>query len=162
MWLAHHDVESPGSDVGRFRPHEITGVDLVINGHIHRRRDEVRAGNTRWITPGNISRVSRSDASRDHVPSVLRIDVHPAGCELTYVEVPHRPFEEVFHELVVDAPPVGSESAFVAGLAELQARRTTSGAGLAQFLDQNVSRFPPEVASEIRQLAQEVMSDGVN
>ena len=49
----------------------------------------------------------------------------------------------------------------MAGLAELQARRTASGAGLMEFLDQNVSQFSPPVAAEIRHLAAEVTSDGV-
>jgi predicted phosphodiesterase len=160
IWLTHHDILIPGYDEGRIRPCEIPGVDLVVNGHIHRRLDEVRSGRTRWLTPGNISRRSRSDASRDHVPAVLRIDCLPAGCELRYVEVPHRPFDEVFHESVLDAPAIGGESAFVAGLAELQARRTASGAGLQQFLEQNVAQFSPAVAAEIIQLAKEVITDG--
>jgi hypothetical protein len=160
VWLTHHDILIPGYDEGRIRPYEIPGVDILINGHIHRRLDEVRTGGTRWLTPGNISRRSRSDASRDHVPAVLRIDVGPTECELKYVEVPHRPFDEVFHESVLDAPDIGSESAFVAGLAELQTRRTASGAGLQQFLEQNVAQFSPAVAAEIRQLAKEVITDG--
>jgi len=161
IWLTHHDILIPGDDEGRIQPFEIPGVELLINGHIHRRLEEVRAGVTRWLTPGNISRRSRSDASREHVPAALRIDITPAAYQLSYVEIPHRPFDEVFHELVPDAPAALGESAFVAGLAELQARRTASGAGLAEFLQQNVTQFPPAVAAEIMHLAQEVTSDGV-
>jgi hypothetical protein len=159
IWLTHHDILIPGYDEGRIKPFEIAGVELVINGHIHRRLEEIRAGRTRWLTPGNISRRSRSDASRDHVPAALRIDVLPHGYQLNYVEIPHRPFGEVFHEPVPDAPAVG-KSAFVAGLAELQARRTASGAGLMEFLGQNVTQFSPPVAAEIMHLAMEVTSDG--
>ena len=75
---------------------------------------------------------------------MLRIDVTPSSFELQYVEVPHRPFDEVFHEAILDQQATTTEqSAFVAGLAELQARRTASGAGLMQFLDQNLKEFQP-------------------
>jgi calcineurin-like phosphoesterase family protein len=160
VWLTHHDVLIPGYDEGRIKPYEIKGVDLLINGHIHRRLEEIWAGKTRWMTPGNISRRSRSDASRAHVPSVLRIVPEASGYELTYIEVPHRPFDEVFHEAVVDTAVDTSQSAFIRGLAELQARRTASGAGLREFLQPNVNQFAPAVANEIMRLAQEVMSDG--
>jgi DNA repair exonuclease SbcCD nuclease subunit len=160
VWLTHHDILIPGYDEGRIRPFAIAGVDLVINGHIHRRLEEHRIGGTRWLTPGNISRRSRNDATRLHVPSVLRIDVEPQRYELSYVEVPHRPFDEVFHEAVVDAAQGLEQSAFVRGLAELQARRTASGAGLVEFLEKNVGQFPGEVAKEIMGLAKEVMHHG--
>lgn len=159
IWLTHHDVLIPGYDEGRIRPREIPGVELLINGHIHRRLEEVRVGQTRWLTPGNISRRSRNEASRAHVPAVLQIDVSPGGYELSYVEVPHRPFDEVFHEAASDLPAMAGGSAFVAGLAELQARRTASGAGLLPFLEQNLGQFQPAVAAEIMNLAQEVLGD---
>jgi hypothetical protein len=157
FWLAHHDVKVPGyEEQGRFSPHEIPGVDVVINGHIHRRLEDVQTGSTLWITPGNISRRARSDASRQHVPAVLRIDISANGWERQTVEVPHQPFEEVFYEAVVGEAEVAAESAFVAGLAELQARRTESGAGLLTFLQKNVTQFDPDVADEILALAKEV------
>ena len=95
-------------------------MEILINGHIHRRLEEIRAGSTRWLTPGNISRRSRNDATRKHVPSALRIDVRPDNYELRYVEIPHRPFDEVFHEAVLDPVVDSQQSAFVRGLAELQ------------------------------------------
>ena len=52
IWLAHHDVIVPGYDEGRFQPREIEGIDLVINGHIHRRLEDVQVGRTLWLTPG--------------------------------------------------------------------------------------------------------------
>jgi hypothetical protein len=158
IWLAHHDVLIPGYDEGRIRPFPIDGVQLLINGHIHRQLEEVRAGETRWLTPGNISRRSRNDATRSHVPSVLRIDVSAEKYDVYHVPIPHRPFDEVFHEAVIDPQVDTGQSAFVRGLAELQARRTKSGAGLAEFLKQNVQQFPPAVAAEIMSLAEEVMN----
>lgn len=161
IWLSHHDIIAPGyEEQGRLKPREIPGVSLVVNGHIHRELGEVRAGTTRWVTPGNIARRSRSDAVRDHVPSVLRLDVTDEGYELTRVTVPHRPFEEVFHPLVAEVEAGDAASAFVSGLAELEARRTQSGAGLVAFLEQNLDQFEEAVAAEIRSLAKEVTADG--
>jgi DNA repair exonuclease SbcCD nuclease subunit len=156
IWLTHHDVNVPGYDEGWTKPFEIEGVQLLINGHIHRRLEGVQAGQTLWITPGNISRRARSDASRAHVPAVLRIDVTPDDYKLTYVEIPHRPYEEVFYEAVISDVSETGPSAFVAGLAELQARRTAAGAGLMEFLEQNLNHFDAPVAKEIMNLAKEV------
>ncbi len=158
IWLTHHDILIPGYDKGNIRPREIPGVDVVVNGHIHHSKETIQAGRTAWITPGNISRLLLSDVNR--VPFVLRIDVSTRAHELLYVEVPHRPFDEVFHDLAIEESPLGGESAFVTGLAELQARRTASGAGLRVFLEQNMTQFAPPVANEIMRLAQEILNDG--
>lgn len=160
IWLAHHDTIVPGyEDQGRIHVREIPGVDVVINGHIHRRLGEVVKGGTRWIVPGNISRRARSDASRLHTPAVLRLDMDVSGIAFSYVTVPHRPFEEVFHETVEEEHAEEQGSAFVAGLAELQARRTQTGEGLSVFLEKNLDLFEPDVAAEIRSLAGEVMEN---
>ncbi len=160
VWLTHHDVLVPGyEEQGRIQPREIDHIDVVVNGHIHRRLADVQTGRTLWLTPGNISRRARSDATRDHVPSVLRIDVGPDGYQRQHVEVPHRPFEEVFYDAVVQPELDTRESAFIAGLADLQARRTACGAGLMEFLQQNVGQFEPAVAKEIMDLAREVSTD---
>jgi DNA repair exonuclease SbcCD nuclease subunit len=161
FWLAHHDLIVPGyEEQGRIQPREIDGIDLVINGHIHRRLQDVQTGRTLWMTPGNISRRSRSDATKDHIPSVLRIDITDAGYTRQFIEVPHLPFDDVFHSIFVDTSTVGPASAFVAGLAELQGRRTESGAGLVAFLEKNVGQFEQPVAYEIMALAQEVTDNG--
>jgi DNA repair exonuclease SbcCD nuclease subunit len=159
IWLTHHDILIPGYDEGRLRPRELPGIDLVINGHIHKRLEDVHTGQTRWVTPGNISRRKRSDATREHLPAVLRIDVTLAEYKLSHVAVPHRPFDEVFHETIVETAAEAGTSAFVTGLAELQARRTAGGAGLMEFLNANLGQFEAGVASEIMSLANEVMAD---
>jgi DNA repair exonuclease SbcCD nuclease subunit len=161
FWLVHHDVQVPGyEEQGRFAAREIPGVHVVINGHIHRRLEEVTRGGTVWITPGNISRRNRGDATREHRPAVLRIDVTERGYEKQWVEVPHRPFDEVFHQEVIESADALGSSAFVAGLSELESRRTDTGAGLMAFLDKNLGQFEDAVADEIRQLAREVTSNG--
>jgi DNA repair exonuclease SbcCD nuclease subunit len=161
FWLAHHDLIVPGyEEQGRIQPREIEGVDLVINGHIHRRLQDVQTGQTLWMTPGNISRRSRSDATKEHIPSVLRIDITDSGYTRKFIEVPHRPFDEVFHSILTEVPASAEASAFIAGLAELQARRTASGAGLIAFLEKNVNQFEQPVADQIMALAQEVTNNG--
>jgi predicted phosphodiesterase len=159
IWLTHHDVLIPGYEDGRITPREIPGIDLVVNGHIHRRLEDVRTGRTVWINPGNISRRARADATREHVPSALRIVITERGCDQSYIDVPHRPFDEVFHEAIPDVLVDTRRSEFVTGLAELQARRTTSGVGLMEFLDANLEQFEPAVASEIQCLSREVLDD---
>ncbi|MFP4158213.1 MAG: exonuclease SbcCD subunit D [Desulfobacterales bacterium] len=160
IWLAHHDTIVPGyEDQGRIKVGEIPGIDIVINGHIHRCLGEVVRGSTRWIVPGNITRRSRSDAARSHTPAVLRVDIDAKGVSCTHVTVPHKPFDEVFYEALEDEALQEQGSAFVAGLAELQARRTRTGQGLAEFLEKNLDLFEPDVASEIRNLADEVMKN---
>jgi predicted phosphodiesterase len=158
FWLTHHDIVLPGyEELGRFKPRELPGIDAIINGHIHRRLESVQIGQTLWLTPGNISRRTRSDATRAHVPSVLRININATGWQHEYVEVPHRPFDDVFHEEIADEHVDHSPSAFVTGLAELQHYRTQAGEGLTAFLERNLGQFENDVATEIRKLSQEVI-----
>ncbi len=165
IWLCHHDLIVPGYEqAGKIKISDQLGIDILINGHIHRRLDEVIAGKTKIITPGNISRRKRSDVTREHVPSVLKIVIDPAisptGWSMEYLTVPHRPYEEVFHEAIVDeTADRESQGRFVTGLAELQARATETGAGLTEFLDKNLHQFEADVAAEIRLLADDVLVD---
>ncbi|WP_417849906.1 metallophosphoesterase [Thalassoglobus sp.] len=156
FWLTHHDILIPGYDEGRVKPSEIPGIDVIVNGHIHRRLETVQKGGTHWLTPGNISRRSRNDATKEHIPSVLRIDIADDDWQANHVEIPHSAFEDVFHDAVIETVPDSGSSAFVAGLSELQSRRTSTGAGLKEFLKQNLDQFEPNVADEIWKLAEEV------
>ncbi len=158
IWLTHHDIIVPGyEDHGRLSPRAVEAIDLVINGHIHRRLDDVLRGNTLWTTPGNISRRTRGDAAAEHTPAALRIDISRTGYTRTRVEVPHAKYEDVFHTGAIDESiehdPAGSR--FVTGLSEILMRSTESRAGLFAFLDKNLGQFEQPVADEIRQLAQE-------
>jgi hypothetical protein len=121
---------------------------------------DVVAGRTTWVNPGNIARVSRSDADRSRRPSILRIDVRKDGWEKQTVEVPFQPYEDVFHEDIVSSDIPVDESMFVRGLAALESLKTHGGAGLKAFLENNLDQFGPDVATEIRALAEEVYRDG--
>jgi predicted phosphodiesterase len=159
FWIAHHDIRFPGyEEVGRFGCYEISGVDAVINGHIHRALPSVVVGQTTWLNPGNIARVARSDASREHVPSVLRIDIKSDGWLPQRIQIPHQPFDEVFHSAVQSQEVRVDDSLFIRGLADLVSTRTASGAGLDAFLDANLPQFDSRVAGEIRLLAKEVLT----
>jgi DNA repair exonuclease SbcCD nuclease subunit len=158
MWITHHDIGFPGYDNARLDPHQITNVELLVNGHIHRRLESVQAGRTLWMTPGNIARRSRSEAALQHAPAVTRIDVLPEDYKISFVEIPHRPAGEVFIELVAGAVDDAElESSFVSGLAELTAQKTAGGFGLRRFLSENIDQFELPVANVILQLADEAI-----
>ena len=94
-------------------------------------------------------------------PQHLRIDIETSGWSYQYVEIPHKPFDEVFHEAVLSDSALLddeaiSDSAFVAGLAEMLARKTDTAAGLMVFLEMNLEQFEEAVAKEIVKLAKEV------
>lgn len=157
FWFTHHDIRIDGQyDSGEIEPHEIRGVEAVINGHIHRRLESVQAGQTSWLTPGNISRRKRDDASREHVPAALQISIDQQNWDYHWVEIEHEPFDEVFHEAIIKHEANSDESAFVAGLAQLESLKTETGQGLHEFLEKNLEQFDAEIANEIRNLAAEV------
>jgi predicted phosphodiesterase len=162
FWITHHDISFPGyaMGVGQFGCADIAGVDLVVNGHLHARMDDVITGTTTWCNPGSLARVDRGDATRAHVPSVLRIDVSVSGWSKTRVPAPHEPFENVFHPQVeADLPAPAGESLFITGLAALQRFKTAGGEGLREFIERNMEQFPdPRVQHEIRALATEVLN----
>ena len=156
IWISHHDVLIPTYEGGRFAPFEIENIDLLVNGHIHTRSEPITKGQTTWMTPGNISRRSRSENCRTQEPAALKLTLTDNMFETEYVVVPHASFDEVFHEPAIDTDEFDGASAFVAGLSELRRRKTSSGAGLKAFLEKNIEQFSPPVASEIMQLANQV------
>jgi len=158
VWLTHHDIDIGNYENGKFGPFEMMNVDLLINGHIHRPAKPVRKGETTWMNPGNISRRSRSAHSRAHVPSVLRVSFAEKGFDVETVVVPHESFEDVFYlDDVEESESSEPLSGFVSGLSELTKRKTSSGAGLLEFLDKNLDAYSDGVASEIRSLAKQVV-----
>jgi hypothetical protein len=65
------------------------------------------------MTPGNISRRSRSEATQTHVPAAIRIDIDADGWKCQSIEIPHQPFDVVFHPAVIDECSDGSPSALL-------------------------------------------------
>jgi predicted phosphodiesterase len=158
--LTHHDLAIEGVDSGATdSAASISGVDLVVNGHIHQMMPEAVRGGTTYITPGNIARVNRTDAREGHQPALTRWMPTATRWQLDRVTVPHRPYEQVFHKAVVTDVPDVAPSSFVSGLAELQARATSGGEGLLEFLARNCRQFEPQVRAVIDELAQEVIHE---
>lgn len=163
VWTAHHDLQFPGYENGRVRLKEIRGVDMVVNGHIHTPKPPQRTGATLWCNPGGIARMTRSVTTRGIRPaaSIWR----PGQEGLERLEIPHRPFDEVFPPLTGDAVEGGAddglpvdESLFIKGLENLALRKTTEGVGLKTFLDANLDKGDP-VDQIIWELYEEVMHD---
>ena len=162
VWLTHHDIDFKGYDSGRFSAHEIENVDVLINGHIHRRLDPIVAGKTTWINPGNIARRSRSEANQTHIPKALHVKVSDRGLKFEDVIIPHKSFEDVFYEAMIPTEDDPAESAFISGLKELTHRKTASGAGLNEFLKENLDQFEPDVADQILTLAKEITQEDIH
>ncbi len=161
VWMTHHDLNIPGFEQGFLRPKELPGIHIVVNGHIHRSLETVICGETSWLTPGNITRVSRSDASRAHHPSVLRINIDASSWEAVKIPISHAPFEDVFHmELISNAGVDEENSSFIRGLRELENLRTTEGAGFQSFLEKNLKQFDEQVQKAIWALWDEVNQHG--
>jgi len=157
FWVTHHNLGFPDYDAKRIDCRAIPGVAAVINGHIHSRLPNVVTGETTWLNPGALARVARGDATRDHRPAVLRIDVTARAWNPTLVNVPCEPYETVFHPMELLGGADAGASNFVAGLRELESIRTTGGAVLRDFLTQNVTQFEAPVQAAIWDLAREVM-----
>ena len=162
FWMAHHDIRFAGYESsGRFDAHEIPGVTLLVNGHIHTPAPPVVQGVTTWMNPGNIARVKFSDGNKERLPSVLRVDIDTDGWRSEIVEVPHEKFAKVFHtDAAKKAAADTEQSLFISGLHELRTLRTQGGGGLTAFLKQNIDRYPAAVQDEILELAKEVVPDG--
>ncbi len=160
IWISHHDMADDASSQ-RFgqRRQELAGVDVVINGHIHRRAEPEICGQTQWLTPGNISRRSRNELIATHRPAVLRLQIQNDERIFDYVEVPHQSADEVFHPADELADATEQQSNFVWGLSQLQALKTQSGAGLAEFLAENAEQFAPDVNAYILELMGEVIEN---
>lgn len=138
LWLTHHNVNFPDYPDKKVVAREISGIDWVINGHIHRTQPTLQKGTTRWSNPGNIVRLTFSKRSMERVPAVhiWRPGMH----ELQRVELVHLPFFEVFPEQDFPEAPVAADggSRFLEGLERLAWKRTHEGAGLKQFLSDNL------------------------
>jgi len=160
LWLTHHDLAFPGYEAARTNLREIPGVDLVVNGHIHTPKPPQRFGQTLWLNPGSLTRISRSQYTRSVKP-VITMWV-PGAPDLEAFEVPHQPFDEIFPALDtidgLDHAPV-DESMFIRGLENLALRKTSEGVGLRAFLEANLVSENP-VDKIIWELYEEIVHYG--
>lgn len=68
IWLTHHDLDFGDSYPGVIPVKEIKGVNMLVNGHIHKTKKHMKVGKMMAHNPGNITRLSTD--CKDHVPSV--------------------------------------------------------------------------------------------
>lgn len=68
VMITHHDLAFAGAYPGAALLKEISGCDMVVNGHMHKTSNPVKMGRTIWHNPGNIARLSVDTV--DHEPAV--------------------------------------------------------------------------------------------
>lgn len=179
-WITHHDYAFGGDEAQtggkrNLRLRELPGIDLVVNGHLHRPREPISIGMTTWVNPGNITRLTRSAGSKAHRPAALELLLWFADHRVHHcmkpVPVPHAAFEEVFAEGEFEnesAENVGSQaplfqSSFVTDLLAITRVRTSDGTAARSVLTQHLEQLrvsDPAVAADIQQLINEVLPHG--
>lgn len=145
VWVTHHNISFPECEKKQHAIKEKSGIDWIINGHIHGPRDSITKGMTTWANPGNISRMVFSRLSLERQP---KAGIWTPDCEdLEMWVVPHRDFYEVFPNqefLPENGDKAAAESKFLQGLERLAWKRTHEGEGLKQFLTDNIDPEEPE------------------
>jgi hypothetical protein len=105
--LTHADFAFQGAYPGAKEMKAIPGVQMVVNGHMHKLTPAVRRGDTLWWNPGNITRMSVD--CEGHPPRVWVW--RPGDDALTGVELRHE--KTVFNRagIAVDADDAGLKDA---------------------------------------------------
>lgn len=145
VWVTHHNISFPECEKKQHAIKEKSGIDWIINGHIHGPRDSINTGMTTWANPGNITRMVFSRLSLERKP---KAGIWTPDCEdLDKWEIPHRDFYDVFpnQDFLLEAEDAQTaESKFLQGLERLAWKRTHEGEGLKQFLTDNIDPEEPE------------------
>jgi hypothetical protein len=94
IWIGHHNVAFADFRDKPVPIREIPGVHWMINGHIHRPQPSEVRGMTRWVNPGNITRLTLTPYTMKRQPAAA---IWRPGCEdLERVVIPHLPIEAIF------------------------------------------------------------------
>ena len=91
------------------QPAELAGLaEVVCYGHIHTQHPILQVGDTLFSNPGALARRALGGHLDDEAaskPHIAEVDFSYAGSNVYYVEIPHRPMEEVYrldlHEVAV-------------------------------------------------------------
>ena len=144
VWLTHHNLQFPEFPDRATKLKELPGIDLVVNGHIHRPQQSVVCGSTTWTNPGNLVRLTFSRRSREREPAAHAW--RPGMAEPEAWVAPHLEFSQVFpdQEFPPEEQEQAGESRFISGLERLAWRRTQEGVGLKEFLQANLNPEQPE------------------
>ena len=160
IWITHHNIGFADFEGAWIKPHEIPGIHLIVNGHLHKPRPNQECGMTTWMNPGSIARVARTDAVRDFIPSITKlVPFEISQWKTEQIPLPHEPFDSVFFPMMEHFSEERTGSAFIQGLESIQSMRTTGGAGLVQFINSNIGQFEEKVADIILQLVKEICPD---
>lgn len=96
VWITHEDLAFDSSYPNSVALHPIMGVDISVNGHMHRTQKPVQKGKTAWYNPGNINRLTIDLIDQPPKIWVYRADgqmeVGADGLEVPLIEgvaVPH-------------------------------------------------------------------------
>ncbi|MFW5733911.1 MAG: metallophosphoesterase, partial [Oceanidesulfovibrio sp.] len=74
--------------------HEISGVDWVVNGHLHWVQPTEVRGMTRWSNIGGMTRISFAPRNRERIPTAAAW--RPGCMDLEHWVIPHLPYDTVF------------------------------------------------------------------
>ena len=157
IWVTHHDMAFEGAYPDATKPFAIEGCGLVINGHIHLKKKEIKVGGTTWFNPGNITRLSVD--CMDHVPTIYALG---ATGKMEAIKIPHQ--SDVFDLTgkLVDAASsedvvADTNSAFVdllkaEGSAEME--RSADGSVVSEEIDAKfqADSTPADVVAIVRSL----------
>ncbi len=144
VWLTHHNLQFPEFLDRAHKLRELPGIDLVVNGHIHRPQPTVVCGSTTWANPGNMVRLTFTRRSKERQPAAHAW--RPGMSEPEPWVVPHLDFAQVFpdQEFPPEEQEQAGESLFLSGLERLAWRRTQEGLGLKEFLQANLNPELPQ------------------
>lgn len=68
IWLTHANLDFGDCYPGVIKVEEIEGVNMLVNGHIHKEKQPLKVGNMLSFNPGNITRLSLD--CLEHEPAV--------------------------------------------------------------------------------------------
>lgn len=102
VWITHDDLAFDSSYPNSIALHPIMGVDISVNGHMHRTQKPVQKGATAWYNPGNINRLTIDLIDQEPKIWVYRADdqteMGADGLSVPLIEgivVPHIPGAEI-------------------------------------------------------------------
>lgn len=185
VWITHDDLAFDSSYPNSIALHPIMGVDICVNGHMHRTQKPVQKGNTAWYNPGNINRLTidlldqtpkiwvyyandtRMEAGADGLPVPLIEGVeipHAAGADILSLEGRISTLEQNQATLLAQMDePQPSEtllSKFVEQMKQDEAvARTDDGVFLAQVIDDEFAQLqpPPRVKDIVSRLFEQAL-----
>jgi hypothetical protein len=184
VWLTHDDLAFDSSYPNSVPLRAITGVDIGVNGHMHKAQKPVPTGRTVWHNPGNINRLTIDLI--DQIPRVwawtpwdktttAAADGTPV-IGLTPIDLPHIPGAEILSlegTLSASAPALGvaepeepeddkqAVSRFVEMVqTDTHTVRTDDGTFLKEILNEELTgqKIPDNVAKIVQGLLKRALS----